>query len=108
MNTNFFKQLLSKQQHKEAVPSNEIISGWALNLICLLYPELSLCSYSSIEEIEDEFKKLEGDLVKILNATVACRSYNNEEIGRKFFEKVPHLYRILNTDIYALLTGDPA
>lgn len=108
MNTNFFKQLLGKQQQKELVPSNEIISGWALHLICLLYPELSLCSYSSIEEIKDEFKKLEGDLVNILNATVACRNCNNEETGKQFFEKVPHLYRLLNTDIYSLLTGDPA
>ena len=53
MNTSFFKQLLSKQQRKEAVPSNEVISGWALHLACLLYPELSLCSYSTVEEIED-------------------------------------------------------
>jgi serine O-acetyltransferase len=108
MNTNFYKQLLSKQQQKQAVPSNEIIAGWALHLIGLLYPELSLCAYSSTEEIEDEFKKLESDLVNILNATVACKNFNNAETGRRFFEKIPHLYSILNTDIYSLLTGDPA
>ena len=39
---------------------------------------------------------------------VACRNCNNEEIAKQFFEKVPDLYRILNTDIYSLLTGDPA
>ncbi len=108
MNANFFKELLSKQQRKEVVPSNEVISGWALELIYLLYPELSACSYSSTEEIEDEYKKLELDLVNILNATVACRNNNNEEIAKQFFEKVPNLYAILNTDIYSLLTGDPA
>ena len=108
MNTSFFKQLLAKQQHKEAVPSNEIISGWALELICLMYPELSLCSYQSLEEIQDEYYKLEVDLVNILNATVACKNCNNQEIARQFFEKVPHLYEVLNTDIYSLLTGDPA
>ena len=90
MNTSFFKQLLAKQQQKETVPSNEIISGWALELICLMYPELSLCSYSSLEEIQDEFYKLEVDLVNILNATVACKNCNNQEIARQFFEKVPH------------------
>ena len=108
MNTNFFKELLSKHQQKEGVPSNEVIARWALELIYLLYPELSTCTYSSTEEIEMEYKKLERDLVYILNATVACKNYDNEEIARQFFEKVPHLYNILNTDIHSLLTGDPA
>jgi serine O-acetyltransferase len=108
MNTDFFKQLLSKQQLKERVPTNEIISGWALNLICLLYPELSLCAYTSTEEIQEEYSKLEKDLLNILKATIACRDCNNEETATLFFEKVPSLYKILNTDIYSLLTGDPA
>ena len=57
MNTNFFKELLDKHEKKAGVPPSEIISAWALHLICLMYPELSLCSYSSIEEIKDEYKK---------------------------------------------------
>lgn len=108
MNTNFFKQLLSRQQQKEIVPNNEIIAEWALSLIGLLFPELSMSSYSSTGEIEQEYKKLETDLIKILNATRACSNCNNEEIAKTFFEKVPDLYRILNTDIHSLLTGDPA
>jgi serine O-acetyltransferase len=105
---NFFKQLLSKQQQKEIVPSNEIIAAWVLQLIGLLYPELSMSSYSSTDEIEEEYKKLETDLVIILNATKACNNCNNETIAKHFFEKVPEIYRILNTDIYSLLSGDPA
>lgn len=108
MNTNFFKHLLSRQQQKEIVPGNDIISAWALSLIGLLYPELSMSSYSSTGEIEEEFKTLETDLIKILTATRACKNCNNEEIVRAFFEKIPDLYRVLNTDIYSLLTGDPA
>src|SRR5450432_2434513 len=106
--TNFFKQLLSRQQQKEIVPSNEITAAWALRLIGLLYPELSMSSYSSTDEIEEEYKKLEADLVIILNATKACNNCNNEGIAKQFFDKVPELYRILNTDIYSLLSGDPA
>jgi serine O-acetyltransferase len=53
MYTNFFNQLLSKQQQKEIVPSNEVIAEWALNLIGLLFPELSISSYSSTKEIEN-------------------------------------------------------
>ncbi|MEO7121401.1 MAG: serine O-acetyltransferase [Ginsengibacter sp.] len=108
MNTNFFNKLLSKQQQKEIVPPNEAIAGWALSVIGLLYPELSMSSYSSVSEIENEYKRLENDLVDILNATRACKDCNNEEIAKQFFKKIPEIYRILNTDIYSLLTGDPA
>jgi serine O-acetyltransferase len=108
MNTNFFNQLLSKQQQKEIVPGNDIIAEWALNVIGLLYPELSMSSYSSTTEIEEEYKRLEVDLLNILTATRACKNCNNEEIAKLFFKKIPDIYRILNTDIYSLHTGDPA
>ncbi|HEY9340507.1 MAG TPA: serine O-acetyltransferase EpsC [Hanamia sp.] len=108
MNINFLNQLLSKQQRKDIVPGNEVISGWALQLARLLYPELSESSYSSVDEIKKEFKKLEADLIEILHATRACRDCNNEGIAKTFFEKLPELYRVLNTDIHSLLTGDPA
>ena len=104
----FFKELFSRQQKKEIIPSNDIIAGWALHLINLLFPEQSICSYSSEEEIEREYIKLEADLVNILNATRACKNCNNEEIAKQYFEEVPELYRILKTDIYALIHGDPA
>jgi serine O-acetyltransferase len=108
MNKDFFQQLFFRQQKKEIVPSNEIIASWALHLIGLLYPEQSMCSYSSVQEVEDEYKKLETDLLNILNSTRACRNCNNEQIAREFFEKLPELYRVLNTDIYSLIHGDPA
>lgn len=108
MNEDFFQQLFSRQQKKEIIPSNEIIASWASHLISLLFPEQSMCSYSSPKEIEDEYKKLEEDLLNILNATRACRNCNNEQIAKEFFENVPELYRILNTDIYSLIHGDPA
>lgn len=104
----FFNELFSRQQKKEIVPSNEVIATWALHLITLLFPEQSMCSYSSEAEIESEYIKLEADLVNILNATRACRDCNNEQIAKEYFEQIPEQYRILKTDIYSLIHGDPA
>lgn len=108
MNTKFFEHLLSRQQQKEIVPANNIIASWALSLIGLLYPELSISSYALTSEIEEEFNSMEINLVKILRATRACESCNNEEIAKEFFQNIPSLYKVLNTDIHALITGDPA
>ena len=107
MDKNFFKELFDKQQQKEAVPSNEVIASWASHLIGLLYPEQSLCAYTSVKEIEEEYAKLKGDLIHILNATKACEC-NNETVAKEFFDNIPELYRLLNTDVHALLDGDPA
>ncbi|MEO6498026.1 MAG: serine O-acetyltransferase EpsC [Mucilaginibacter sp.] len=108
MNTVFFQELFHKQLQKEAVPTNEVIAAWALQLICLLYPELSLSTYDSALQMEEESITLEKDLVNILNATKACKNCNHDLVVQKFFGNLPELYRILNTDISALLSGDPA
>ncbi|HSV12534.1 MAG TPA: hypothetical protein VLI68_17290, partial [Hanamia sp.] len=108
MKEQFLKDIYLKQQQKEQVPSNEVIADWALRLICVLYPELSKCSYPTITEIDDELKRLETELVRILNATKACTECNHEKLTADFFRDLPELYRMLNTDILAIERGDPA
>lgn len=108
MKEDLIKYIFQKLQHKEQVPSNEIIAGWASKLICLLYPELSDCTYPNREAINAEFIKLEHELVLMMNATKACSNCNHEALSAQFFQQLPEMYRILNTDIDAINQGDPA
>ena len=43
-----------------------------------------------------------------MDATRACDHCNNTEKAANFFKKLPELYRVLNTDVTAILEGDPA
>jgi serine O-acetyltransferase len=108
MSTAFLQEIINKEKALEDVPQNDIISGWASKLVCLLYPELSECRFDDIEHIETAYGKLQKDLVSMLNATKACCDCNNEKIAATFFEGIPELYRLLNTDVNAILNGDPA
>lgn len=108
MKDEFLNQIFSKQQKKQPVPSNEVISGWAQRLVCLLYPELSQCVYPSVEAIDHELVKLESELVCLMDATKACENCDNEAVGRLFFQHLPQVYRLLNSDIEAIHRGDPA
>lgn len=108
MDKEFFDHLFQKQQRVEPVPSNDLIADWARQVIYLLYPEKSEHQFTSPQEIAQAFKKLELKLVTLLNATKACSDCNNEAIAAACFEKIPNLYRLLNTDIKAILDGDPA
>lgn len=108
MQTDFIKDIFLKQQQKEQVPSNDVIADWALQLICLLYPELSKCSYPSHAAIREELAKLQLELTHSLDATKACYDFDHEKVSAEFFDNLPELYRLLNSDIDAIHQGDPA
>ena len=108
MNKEFYQHLFEKQQQMEAVPSNTVISEWAEKVICLLYPEHARCSHMTLDKIEAGFQQLEQELYHLLQATKACEVCDNREVAKEFFEQLPDIYRVLNTDIEAILTGDPA
>src|SRR5690606_7487862 len=108
MNEDFYLHILNKQAKAEAVPSNKTIADWAYNLLNLVFPERSACTQCSLEEIKEAFQKSEAELVRILNGTKACNNCNNEDVAKKFFMEFPNLYRSMNSDIAAILNGDPA
>lgn len=108
VNEDFFRYIFKKQQDADAVPSNEEISRWALELIRLLYPQQSKRTLSSIDELKKEFSRLEIELCNIMEATKACLHCNNAQLAKDFFSQLPELYSVLNTDIKAIFNGDPA
>lgn len=108
MNEQFYSQLFDKHQHVEAVPSNKEITAWALHVIRLLFPEQSKQVFMSVHQLKAEFTKLQNELVLIMDATKACQDCDNEQLAAAFFNQLPELYQVLNTDIQAIFSGDPA
>jgi serine O-acetyltransferase len=108
MDKAFYQHIFNKQQKVEAVPSNKEIALWAIRLIRLLFPEQAKQSYKEELEIENAFNQLKIELKAILDSTQACLHCNNEVITNQFFDFIPELYRILKTDVKAILDGDPA
>ena len=108
MNGEFYQHIFEKQQQVEAVPPNKEITGWALQVIRLLFPEQSKTTYADVHELKVEFKRLEKELCLVMNATKACQNCNNEQLAHEFFRQLPDLYIKLNTDIEAIFNGDPA
>ncbi|RNI39079.1 serine acetyltransferase [Hanamia caeni] len=108
MTEDFLRDIYLKQRQKEQVPSNKLIANWALNLICLLYPEMSKCSYPDMAAIQHRLSDLSHELKKILDATRACTNCDHEKVSADFFEQLPEIFRVLNTDIDAIHRGDPA
>ncbi len=108
MDKEFYQHILDKQQITGAVPSNKEIATWALQVIRLLYPEQSNRLFTFVHQLESEFKKLEIELCNILDAACGSHTDSNVQLARLFFDGVPEMYRLLNTDIQATFDGDPA
>ena len=108
MQPSFYSHIFNQQQYKEAVPSNKEITGWAEQLIFVLFPQLSTCTLASEKAVKEVFDNLQAKLVDILNATTACYDCNNAAVAADFFSQVPKIYALLNTDIKAIVDGDPA
>jgi serine O-acetyltransferase len=108
MDNQFYRQIFDKHQHVEAVPSNKEITTWALQVIRLLFPEQSKQVYIDVNQLKAEFVRLENELALVMNATKACQDCDNEMLAQAFFEQLPELYELLNTDIQAIFNGDPA
>ena len=71
-NEDFYRELFHQQKQKDAVPSNTVLTEWANQLICVLYPQQSTCVLASEEAVQKAFGKLESDLLNILNMTTTC------------------------------------
>jgi serine O-acetyltransferase len=61
-----------------------------------------------VQQLEEEFKRLENELRSMLDATIACCDGDTAALAKQFFDYIPELYRLLNTDIQSIFDGDPA
>lgn len=105
----FFEKLLQKRSCIEDLPSNKVISDWAINLLTLLYPETNpSAKLHNINEIEARFHYSKTELITLLKASSACNEIDDTEIATQFFQHIPSIYDKLNHDILAILNGDPA
>jgi serine O-acetyltransferase len=108
MNQSFLKHIYEKHQNTEAVPSTKDISSWAIKVIRLLYPEQAKEFFRSVDEIEGEFWNLGNELKHLLETTDQCKDCDISKKVNVFNESIPELFRLLNTDVDAIMEGDPA
>lgn len=107
MDNDFYKTLSQRPIYGSNIPSNEVISNWASNVIKFLYPE-SLPKSRLADDLHKEALVLENELASIISASCKEKNMSCREIAVQFFEALPTLYEMLNTDIQAIFNGDPA
>lgn len=107
-NKEFLQHIYDKHQKTEAVPPTSEIGEWADSVFKLLFPEQAKDFFPSINEIEGEIWNLGNELRLMLNATDQCKDCDNAKRAEQFKDAIPELFRVLNTDVKAIMAGDPA
>ena len=104
----FLNTLLDKHRETQEVPTSKMVSDWAYKLLEVMYPEVSEKRLFSLLEIENRLEELKVELKTLLISTKACNQDKNDRIVIDFFGKLPNIFELLNQDIKAAVSGDPA
>lgn len=108
MNTDFLNSIIQRQNQQQVVPSNQTIANWAQSLLNLIFPERGASTNYNQEVLKGVFFELKEELQLILKSTKSSNKALNKGISDAFFDRLPEVYRKLNTDLVALVDGDPA
>jgi serine O-acetyltransferase len=108
MNKKFYRHLFEKQYTAQRMAPNGAISAWALNILHIFYPEQTVNSFSTTDELQAEIVRLELALAEIVYTLGSFTKEDSTELAALFFNRLPELYYTLNTDMQAIYTGDPA
>lgn len=108
MDSSFYQSIFDRQKGIEPVPANEKIAAWANQLLGLMYPERSDYFPASPALVAHDFDLLMAQLVVLFEATKACGDCDHRIKAQSFLKQLPDMYRVLNTDINAIVEGDPA
>lgn len=81
------------------------VGSWLNQLFKLLFPVDLDIQFESEESFKRHIEKLQTELNSIVecNATISF-----EEVTERFFEQLPAIREVLNTDVEAIYNGDPA
>ncbi len=104
----FLETIFLKHKHTPTYPSTSTVSRFVTKLLLILFPEQTKNHFQTSSELKESFVKLEAELSEMLASMQQYLDKDAKEISKIFFEQLPITYQILNTDIQAILTGDPA
>ena len=104
----FIETLFEKHKACNACPTTDKVIGFFDDLIGLLFPDLAIRQFESIEEFKYYAKKNQQDLLYILSFQP---DHVNETASTKcdaFYKMIPEIESMLQEDASAVLDGDPA
>lgn len=108
LSSHFISTIFQKHQNTDTFPATSSIARLITKIILVLFPEQTKNHYRAEQDLIEVFEKIEADLASLLASMQKHLPEEAKKVAKNFVEKLPEIYRLLNTDIQAIMNGDPA
>ena len=108
MDDKFYKELLNAHKICADCPTPMEIVAFFKALSGALFMDFAKETFYSADQIEAYLGKLKGQFTSLIKRNPENKHENYQKLSDDFFESLPNVYRLLNTDIKAIFDGDPA
>ena len=108
MSPEFLQSLFVKHSTTATFPPTSSIARLVTKTLLLLFPEQTKKHYDTEGSLRLAFEKVEIELTSILTSMQRHLTDEASVIAKAFMTQVPEVYRQLNTDVEAIMAGDPA
>lgn len=108
MSPEFLQSLFIKHSTTATFPPTSSIARLVTKTLLLLFPEQTKKHYDTEDSLRLAFEKVEIELTSILTSMQRHLTKEASMIAKAFMRQVPEVYRQLNTDVEAIMAGDPA
>ena len=106
----FKKELFQKNRTIVRYPATSQVCKLVTRTLTLMYPEQSRKAYQDFENYDKAFNSIKTEFCEVFTAMPQEDQENTpEQICDQFFNKeLPKVYALLQTDLQAIVSGDPA
>lgn len=108
MDNEFLLSLFNKHKQTSKFPPTSIICKVATKILLTFFPEQTRIEFETPNDIQVKLDGYKKELTDILSSIPEGLSDTPENLAGKFFKSLPEVYKLLLTDIEAIMLGDPA
>ncbi len=108
MTNQFKKELLELHKHCPKCPSNEQVVHWFEELLALLYPAFSNHKLTTEQQLDNAIESIRQQLNEIFEHFPNTCPERAKTATQDFFDELPRLKQVMDQDLEAIFSGDPA
>jgi serine O-acetyltransferase len=104
----FLDKLLAQHQQTPPFPATSDIKKLFTKIVLTLFPEQTQRHFSQASELKAVWESIENGLESLLYSMKDQLSEEPSVIAHRFLDRIPAIYELLQTDVEAMVAGDPA
>ena len=104
----FLAKILEQHQQTPPFPATSDIKKLFTKIVLTLFPEQTRRHFSQASELKAVWESIENGLESLLHSMKDQLSEDPSVIAHRFLDRIPAIYELLQTDVEAMVAGDPA